>query len=83
MCVEIRAYGVSRGAAGAERGAGMKARWWKRLWLRYLFYCKQHWIIAGVATLWALWLVMQIAIQLLPVLVELLFEFVVALIAAV
>ena len=49
----------------------MKARWWKRLWLRYLYYCKQHWIIAGAATLWVLWLVLQFALQLLPFLVEL------------
>lgn len=48
----------------------MKARWWKRLWLRYLFYCKQHWIIAGTITLWALWLVLQIGWQLLPLLLE-------------
>ena len=50
----------------------MKARWWKRLCLRYLYYCKQHWIIAGVATAWVLWLLMQIALQLLPMLLELL-----------
>jgi len=60
----------------------MKARWWKRLWLRYLYYFKQHWIIAGALTLWVLWLVVQVGIQLLPVLAEMLFELVVALIAA-
>ena len=60
----------------------MKARWWKRLWLRYIWYFKQHWIIAGTLTLWALWLVLQVGIQLLPVLAEMLFEFVVALIPA-
>lgn len=50
----------------------MKPRWWKRLWLRYLYYCKQHWIIAGVITAWVLWLVLQVTIQLLPYLLELL-----------
>ncbi len=61
----------------------MKARWWKRLWLRYLYYFKQHWIIAGTLTLWVLWLVLQVGIQLLPVVLEFLFELVVSLIAAV
>ncbi len=60
----------------------MKARWWKRLWLRYLYYFKQHWIIAGTLTLWLLWVLVQVCIQFLPVLAEMLFEFVVALIAA-
>ena len=60
----------------------MKARWWKRLWLRYLYYFKQHWIVAGTLTLWLLWVLVQVGIQLLPVLAEMLFEFVVALIAA-
>ncbi len=60
----------------------MKARWWKRLWLRYLYYFKQHWIIAGTLTLWVLWALVQIAIQLLPVVAEMLFDLVVALIAA-
>lgn len=49
----------------------MKARWWKRLRLRYLYYCKQHWIIAGTITLWVLWALVQIGWQLLPVLLEL------------
>ncbi len=48
----------------------MKARWWKRLWLRYLYYFKQHWIIAGTITLWALWVILQIGWQLLPLLLE-------------
>lgn len=61
----------------------MKARWWKRLWLRYLYYCKQHWIIAGTLTLWMLWLLVQVGIQLLPVVLEFLFELVMSLIAAV
>lgn len=61
----------------------MKARWWKRLWLRYLYYCKQHWIIAGTLTLWMLWLLVQVGIQLLPVVLEFLFELVLSLIAAV
>ncbi|GEN99855.1 hypothetical protein NSE01_16880 [Novosphingobium sediminis] len=61
----------------------MKARWWKRLWLRYLYYFKQHWIIAGVATLWVLWFLLQIGIQLLPVVLEFLFEMVAAMISAV
>ncbi len=61
----------------------MKARWWKRLWLRYLYYFKQHWIIAGTVTLWALWLIVQLGIQLLPVVLEFLVEFVLSLIAAV
>ncbi len=52
----------------------MKARWWKRLWLRYLYYCKQHWIIAGVITAWVLWLMLQVAIQLLPLLLQILLE---------
>lgn len=60
----------------------MKARWWKRLWLRYLYYCKQHWLIAGALTAWALWIVVQIGIQFLPILLEFLFEFVVSLISA-
>ena len=60
----------------------MKARWWKRLWLRYLYYFKQHWIVAGTLTLWLLWVLVQVGIQLLPVLAEMLFEFVVAMIAA-
>ena len=50
----------------------MKSRWWKRLWLRYLYYCKEHWIIAGAITAWVLWLVVQVAVQLLPYLLELL-----------
>lgn len=60
----------------------MKTRWWKRLWLRYLYYFKQHWIIAGVATAWVLWFVLQIGIQFLPILLEFLFEFVASLFAA-
>ncbi|MBX9663106.1 hypothetical protein [Novosphingobium sp.] len=60
----------------------MKARWWKRLWLRYLYYCKEHWIIAGTLTLWALWLLVQVGIQLLPVVLEFLFELVMLLIVA-
>ncbi|WP_298289193.1 hypothetical protein [Novosphingobium sp.] len=50
----------------------MRTRWWKRLWLRYLYYCKEHWIIAGVATAWVLWFLVQVAVQLLPYLLELL-----------
>lgn len=61
----------------------MRPRWWKRLWLRYLYYFKQHWLIAGALTAWVLWIVLQIGIQLLPVLLEFLFEMVVALISAV
>jgi phage shock protein PspC (stress-responsive transcriptional regulator) len=61
----------------------MKPRWWKRLWLRYLYYCRQHWIIAGVITGWALWGVLQVAIQLLPVLLQFVFEFGISLIAAI
>lgn len=60
----------------------MKARWWKRLWLRYLYYCKQHWIMAGVATLWVFWALVQVGIQFLPVVLEFLFEFVMSLLAA-
>lgn len=60
----------------------MKARWWKRLWLRYLYYCKEHWLIAGTLTLWTLWLLVQVGIQLLPVVLEFLFELVMSLIAA-
>ncbi|KPF85297.1 MAG: hypothetical protein KGQ75_03930 [Sphingomonadales bacterium] len=60
----------------------MKPRWWKRLWLRYLFYCKQHWIIAGTITLWVLWVILQIGWQLLPIVLEFLFDFVVSLFAA-
>lgn len=48
----------------------MTARWWKRLWLRYLFYCKQHWIIAASLTLSLLWLLVQVAIQFVPALLE-------------
>lgn len=53
----------------------MKARWWKRRWfrrlgLRYLYYFKQHWIIAGTLTLWVLWVILQIGWQLLPLLLE-------------
>lgn len=60
----------------------MKARWWKRLWLRYIYYFKQHWIIAVTLTLWALWAFAQIAIQFLPVVAELLLELAMSLIAA-
>ena len=60
-----------------------KRRWLKRLGLRYLYYCKQHWIIAGIAALWVLWLLLQVGIQLLPVALEFLFEFVMSLLAAV
>jgi membrane protein YdbS with pleckstrin-like domain len=60
----------------------MKPRWWKRLWLRYLYYFRQHWIIAGTITLWVLWVILQIGWQLLPVVLEFLFEFVVSLFAA-
>ncbi len=52
----------------------MTARWWKRLWLRYLFYWKQHWVIAASLTLSLLWLLAQAAIQFLPTLVELALE---------
>lgn len=48
----------------------MRPRWWKRLWLRYLFYFKQHWIIAGTVTLWVLWVILQLGWQLLPLLLE-------------
>ncbi|WP_298195035.1 hypothetical protein [Novosphingobium sp.] len=60
----------------------MRPRWWKRFWLRYLYYFKQHWIIAGTITLWVLWIIVQIGIQLLPVVLEFLLELVMSLIAA-
>lgn len=50
----------------------MTARWWKRLWLRYLHYSKHHWLMAGTLTLWVVWFVLQILIQLLPLLFEML-----------
>lgn len=56
--------------ASPERSGSGSRRWWKRLWLRYLFYWKQHWIIAASLTLTLLWLLAQIAIQLLPALIE-------------
>lgn len=53
----------------------MKTRWWKRHWfkrlgLRYLYYFKQHWIIAGTITVWVLWAILQIGWQLLPLVLE-------------
>lgn len=56
----------------------MKPRWWKRLWLRYLFYWKQHWIIAASVTLTVLWFAVQVAWQFLPVVLEFAFEAVVS-----
>ena len=61
----------------------MNSRWWKRLWLRYLHFFREHWIIAGAITAWVLWLLLQIAIALMPLLMQLLFEAVIALIASV
>ncbi len=45
-------------------------RWWKRFWLRYLYYCKVHWFIAAsiVATiLWLLWQSVSLLFLLLDV----------------
>ena len=35
-------------------------RWLKRLWLRYLYYCKEHWFIAVSILLTVLWLLWQL-----------------------
>jgi hypothetical protein len=35
-------------------------RWLKRFWLRYLYYCKEHWFIAGSILLTVLWLIWQV-----------------------
>lgn len=48
-------------------------RWFKRLWLRYLHYWKEHWIIAASIALTVLWLLGSIVVQLLPLLAEMLF----------
>ena len=61
----------------------MNPRWWKRLWLRYLNFFREHWLIAGAITAWALWLLLQVAIELMPLLAQILFEAVIALIASV
>lgn len=53
-----------------ERSGSGSRRWWKRLWLRYLYYCKEHWIVAASLTLTALWILAQVAIQLLPAIIE-------------
>lgn len=54
-------------------------RWFKRLWLRYLYYFKEHWIIAASLTLTLLWLIANIAIQFVPLLFELVLGALVAL----
>lgn len=43
-------------------------RWLTRFWLRYLYYCKEHWIIAASIVLTALWLVWQLFAWIIPVL---------------
>lgn len=58
----------------------MTQRWWKRLWLRYPFYCREHWIIAASITLSVLWILVQVGIQLLPLVVEFVFSAVVSLV---
>lgn len=45
-------------------------RWLKRLWLRYLYYFKEHWVIAASLTLTLLWLLANAAIQFVPLLLE-------------
>jgi hypothetical protein len=32
----------------------------KRFWLRYLYYCKEHWFIAASVVLTLLWLLWQV-----------------------
>jgi hypothetical protein len=41
------------------------SRWWKRFWLRYLYYFKQHWIIAASLALSLLWVLVQLGRKLI------------------
>jgi hypothetical protein len=43
-------------------------RWLKRFWLRYLYYCKQHWIIATSILMTVLWLLWQLLLLVSPLL---------------
>jgi hypothetical protein len=54
----------------SDTGVGMN-RWLKRLWLRYIFYFKEHWIIAASLTLTILWALLSLIIQVVPAIVEL------------
>jgi hypothetical protein len=49
-------------------------RWLKRFWLRYLHYCKEHWLIAASLVLTALALIWQV-LSLLAPLLEIVFVF--------
>jgi hypothetical protein len=45
-------------------------RWLKRFWLRYLYYCKEHWFIAAsivLTVLWGLWQVISLLGPLLEI----------------
>lgn len=42
----------------------------KRLWLRYVYYFKQHWIIAASLSITLLWFLLNVVIQLLPLMLE-------------
>ncbi len=52
----------------------MKRRWWKRLWLRYLYYCKEHWIIAASLSLTLLWILWEILVAFLPFILQIAME---------
>jgi hypothetical protein len=47
--------------------SGMK-RWLKRFWLRYLYYCKEHWFIAASIVLTFLWWLLSWIVPLLEIL---------------
>jgi hypothetical protein len=49
-------------------------RWLKRFWLRYLHFCKEHWLIAASLVLTALALIGQV-LSLLAPLLEIVFVF--------
>lgn len=48
-------------------------RWLKRVWLRYLYYFKQHWIIAASLSITLLWFLLNLVVQLFPLILELIF----------
>jgi hypothetical protein len=43
-------------------------RWLKRFWLRYVYYCKEHWFIASSIVLTVFWLLWQVISLLGPLL---------------
>ena len=42
--------------------------------MRYLYYCKEHWIIATSLTLTLLWILWEIFVGLLPLILQIAME---------